>query len=200
LRGQFPDLTVTPVVADYTSGLPQLRMLKGRKLVLYIGSSIGNFEPMEASAVLAKIRQSLSPGDALLLGADLAKDPQILVPAYDDETGVTARFNKNLLARINRELGGHFDLELFRHIAEWNPAESRMQMFLESTRRQSVMIDLLDNSFDFAAGERIHTENSYKFTQPMIASVLENGGFELEQMWTDRRNWFGLYLARVAEG
>ena len=199
LRGQFPDLTVTPIVADYSDGLPQLRMLRGRKLVLYLGSSIGNFEPMEASAMLANIRRSLSPGDALLLGTDGAKDPQILIPAYDDAAGVTARFNKNLLARINRELGGHFDVDAFRHVVRWNPIDSRIEIYLESTREQTVAIDDLDTSVAFASGERIHSENSYKFTQSMVDSILSNSGFDLEQTWTDRREWFALHLARVTE-
>ena len=198
LRTELPSVDVRPIIADYTNGLPQLNTIHGRKLVLYIGSSIGNFEPMDAAAMLARIRQSLSPGDALLLGADLAKEKTILIPAYDDAAGVTARFNKNVLARINRELGGHFDLATFLHVAVWNRRESRMEMYLESQIAQAVPVRDLHLSVSFSAGERIHTENSYKFNRRMITSILNNAGFCLERSWTDRRKWFALHLARVA--
>lgn len=199
LHCEFPQLQVHALVADYTYGLPQLATMNGRKLVLYIGSSIGNFEPMEGAAMLARIRHSLSDDDALLLGTDLAKDKRVLIPAYDDAAGVTARFNKNVLARINRELGGEFDLDRFRHVAEWNPDDSRMEMYLESEIAQSVRIRDLGTFVQFAAGERIHTENSYKFTRAMITSILRNAGFTLERTWSDRRKWFALHLARVSK-
>lgn len=190
-------LTVKPLVADYTAGLPELECVRGRKMVLYIGSSIGNFEPLEASAVLARIRRSLSFGDVLLVGTDMVKDASVLVPAYDDAQGVTGRFNLNLLARINRELGGHFDVDSFRHVAIWNPDLSRMEMYLESLRQQMIPIDDLGLKVHFNAGERIHTENSYKFTMQMICSILHNAGFTLDRTWMDDRRWFGLHLATV---
>lgn len=200
---EIPGLTVTPVVADYTSGLPRLpgtqRGANTRKLVLYIGSSIGNFEPMEATAMLARIRRSLSPGDALLLGTDLAKDQSVLIPAYDDAAGVTAAFNKNILARINRELGGHFDLDSFRHLALWNRHKSRIEMHLESTLDQTIAIDDLELTVAFSRGERIHTENSYKFTSSIVESILQNSGFAMERTWTDDKGWYALHLARVKE-
>ncbi len=118
--GSSRNLRVNPIVADYTGGVPALSRISGRKLVLYIGSSIGNFEPADAVRLLRRIRQTLRAGDALLLGADFAKSPKILVPAYDDPQGVTAAFNKNILARLNRELDADFDLDLFRHVALWN--------------------------------------------------------------------------------
>jgi L-histidine Nalpha-methyltransferase len=127
----------------------------------------------------------------------MVKSPGILVPAYDDAQGVTAQFNKNILFRINRELDGNFDLDAFRHIAEWNPRRSRMEIFLESTRAQRVTIKLTGAKVDFAAGERIHTENSYKYTDAMIESILRESGFTLEQSWCDRKKWFGVHLARV---
>jgi L-histidine Nalpha-methyltransferase len=198
LSAQFRGLSVKPIVADYTRGLRELTEINGHKLVMYIGSSVGNFEPMEASLILRAIGAALAPGDALLLGTDLVKDASVLIPAYDDPAGVTARFNKNILARINRELGGHFDLDRFRHVIEWNPEASRIEIYLESTRAQLVPIDLLQLCVHFSVGERIHTENSYKFTPQMIGAVLHNGGFALERTWTDRRRWFGLHLARVA--
>ncbi len=197
LPREFTALSVHPVVADYTAGNHWLERIPGRKFVLYIGSSIGNFEPFQATALLAQLRRSLSPGDALLLGTDMAKDPTILVPAYDDAQGVTAQFNLNMLARINRELRGHFDLQWFRHIALWNARCSRIEIYLESLREQLVAIDLLRLQVLFARGERIHTENSYKFTASMIEAIMADAGFRLEATWSDARAWFTVHLARV---
>jgi dimethylhistidine N-methyltransferase len=197
LGRQFPQLRVNPIIADYTGGVDALNRISGRKLVLYIGSSIGNFEPDESVRVLRRIRRTLRTGDALLLGADFAKSSKILIRAYDDSQGVTAAFNKNVLARINRELEANFDLDRFRHVAVWNRRCSRMEMHLESTVAQQVFIPLLDMDIDFAAGERIHTENSYKYTAQMIESILRESGFKLEQSWHDRQKWFGVHLARV---
>ncbi len=196
LRRLVPQIELHPVVADYTLGLPFLHALRGRKLILYIGSSIGNFEPMEAAAVLARIRQSMSRGDALLLGTDMRKSPELLVPAYDDRAGVTAEFNKNILHRINRELRADFDVDRFAHRAIWNSAESRIEMHLESLREQSVHLRDLDLTIPFHRGETIHTENSYKFTPERIASIADNAGLFVERTWSDERNWFTVHLLR----
>src|SRR5271157_3304574 len=197
LGRQFPSLRVNPIVADYTGGVPALSRISGRKLVLYIGSSIGNFEPPEAVRMLRRIRQTLRAGDALLLGADFAKSSKILLPAYNDSQGVTARFSKNILARLNRELEADFDLDRFCHMALWNRRDSRMEIYLESTAPQSVFVPALDMDVSFKPGERIHTENSYKYTDAMIESILHQSGFALEQTWCDRKKWFGVHLARV---
>lgn len=197
LAAQFPQLRVNPVVADYSGGVPALSRISGRKLVLFIGSSIGNYDPPEAIAMLRRIRRSLRAGDALLLGTDLAKSGKILVPAYDDAQGVTAEFNKNILARLNRELDADFDLDAFRHLALWNKRCSRMEIYLESTAAQSVFIPAIDMDVRFAEGERIHTENSYKYTDEMVSNILSESGFKLERTWSDRRRWFGVHLARV---
>lgn len=197
MSSQFPSLRVNPIVADYTGGVPALSRISGRKLVLYIGSSIGNFEPPQAIRVLRRIRQTLRSGDALLLGADFAKSSKILVPAYDDAEGVTAAFNKNILARLNRELDAEFDLDAFRHVALWNRRCSRMEIYLESLADQSVFVPALDLDVKFNAGERMHTENSYKYTDAMIESILHESGFALEHTWCDRKKWFGVHLARV---
>lgn len=194
---QFPQLRVNPVVADYSGGVPALSRISGRKLVLFIGSSIGNYDPPEAIAVLRRVRRSLRPGDALLLGTDLAKSAKVLVPAYDDAQGVTASFNKNMLARLNRELDADFDLGTFRHVAEWNKRCSRMEIYLESTIAQSIFIPSIDMDIHFAAGERIHTENSYKYTDEMVNTILSEAGFKLERTWSDPKRWFGVHLARV---
>src|SRR5271165_3685602 len=197
LGRQFLNLRVSPILADYTGGVPALGRISGRKLVLYIGSSMGNFEPHDAVRMLRRIRQTLRAGDALLLGADFAKSPKILLPAYDDAQGVTAAFNKNILARLNRELDADFNLDLFRHVALWNRRYSRMEIYLESMAAQSVFIPALDMDLSFEREERIHTENSYKYTDDMIVSMLRQSGFTLEQTWCDRKKWFGVHLARV---
>ncbi|HSM87783.1 MAG TPA: L-histidine N(alpha)-methyltransferase [Candidatus Limnocylindrales bacterium] len=197
LNGDFPRLHVSPIVADYGQRLPRLNTLPGRKLVLFIGSTIGNFEPEEAQQFLQRVRKSLAPGDALLLGFDLVKDPQVLHQAYNDAAGVTESFNKNMLVRMNRELGADFDLDEFRHVAFWNGRASRIEMHLESRVDQTIRIPALGKSFHFSFGERIHTENSYKFTPASIARLLRQAGLKLEASWSDSSGWFSVVLARV---
>jgi L-histidine Nalpha-methyltransferase len=197
LNGHFPRLRVAPIVADYTHHLPDLKLLPGRKLVLFLGSTIGNFEPDEAGAFLKSIRRSLQPGDALLIGFDLIKDADVLDAAYNDAKGVTAAFNKNVLARINRELGGSFDLDAFEHVAFWNRRKSRIEMHLESVYEQTAWVEDLGRGFHFEKGERIHTENSYKFNMSSIRRLLRRAGFKLEKSWTDDQDWFCEALARV---
>lgn len=193
-----PALRIFPLVGDYSQGVARLKDARDRKLVLFIGSSIGNYEPAEAAQLLQRIRESLHTGDALLLGTDMVKDPDVLRRAYNDSAGVTARFNLNLLQRINRDLGGEFDLQTFRHEAIWNARKQRIEMYLESLKEQSVFIGELGKAFHFRKGERIHTENSYKFTRPRLARILSKGDFELERSWEDQKGWFGVHLARIA--
>jgi len=197
VQSECPRVSVRPVVADFSYGFSFLRDIPGKKLVLYLGSSIGNFNPGEAVQMLAAIRSQLSPGDSLLLGTDLVKEESILLPAYDDARGVTERFNKNILCRLNRELGADFVLDFFRHVAEWNPQQSRMEIYLESRRPQTVNLSLLNLRIKLANGERIHTENSYKYTLSMVHDLLQPAGFSLDRTWFDRRKWFALHLARV---
>ena len=197
IREACPGALIRPVVADFSNGFHFLKSIPGRKLVLYLGSSIGNFDWNDATGMLRKVHEQLLPGDALLLGTDMVKSPEILVPAYDDAQGVTSEFDKNILVRLNRELDGDFDLPSFRHIAEWNPMRSRMEIYLESMRAQVVTLRMAGMKVKFAAGERIHTENSYKYTLQMVESMLCVSGFRLERSWFDRREWFGLHLARV---
>ncbi len=197
LNGDFRNLKVSPIVADYTDHVPRLASLPGRKLVLFIGSTIGNFEPQQAVRFLQRVRRSLQPGDALLLGFDMVKDAQVLHAAYNDAAGVTAQFNKNLLARINRELGADFDLDEFNHVAFWNSRASRIEMHLESRVDQTVHLRDLNTTIHFSFGERVHTENSYKFTASSIRKLVRLSGFKLEQTWTDPQQWFSVVLARV---
>src|SRR5262250_1634791 len=147
LNGDYPALVVSPLVADYNHHMPDLKSLPGRKLALFIGSTIGNFEPSEAVEFLTRLRESLGREDAVLIGFDMRKDPAILRAAYNDAQGVTAAFNMNVLGRINRELGGGFDLNHFRHVALWNEEQSRIEMHLESGIEQRVWIKDLGRSF-----------------------------------------------------
>jgi L-histidine N-alpha-methyltransferase len=199
LSRQFPRLTVKPLVGNYSTGMEKLGAMGGRRLVLYIGSSIGNYEPEEAIALLRSVRRSLSAGDALLLGTDLVKAAPLLYLAYNDAAGVTATFNLNILKRINRELTANFVVENFRHMALWNAEASRIEMYLESLSDQVVRISDLGLRVRFVEGERIHTENSYKFTAVMVERVLTESGFALERTWKDAQSWFGVHLARVEE-
>lgn len=197
VSAQCPTVSVKPVIADFGQGFGFLRDIRGRKLVLYLGSSIGNFDPEAAVEMLSHVRAELAPGDALLLGTDMVKDPSVLVPAYNDSQGVTAEFNKNVLRRLNRDLQGNFDLDSFRHVALWNPIRSRMEIYLENLRTQMVTLRMLQLTVRIHAGERIHTENSYKYTIPMVHAMLQESGFRLERTWFDPCKWFGLHLARV---
>jgi L-histidine Nalpha-methyltransferase len=195
IETEIPGVTVSSCVADYTGAMEEIPAEGKRRMVLYIGSSIGNFEPADAVHVLREVRRRLDQGDKLLLGADHVKERSVLVRAYDDEAEVTAAFNKNVLTRINRELGGNFNPRLFRHRARWNHEHSRIEMHLESLIPQHVKISGLDLEVKFGRGETIHTENSYKFTTKAVVSMLEQAGFTLTQCWSDEREWFGVYLA-----
>src|SRR3984957_20337643 len=199
LESEMPQVTVEPIVADYTEGMRQNNAAglagAGRRLVLYIGSSIGNFSPADALEVLRGVRAQLTPGDCLLLGTDMVKDTNMLLAAYDDAAGVTARFNKNLLLRINRELDANFNPYLFRHQARWNEQQSRIEMHLESVLAQKVTVRPLDLEVRFNRGETIHTENSYKFTDQGVLGLLTRAGYKLRQQWSDGKQLFTVYLA-----
>jgi L-histidine Nalpha-methyltransferase len=197
IKEECANVIIHPVVADFGDGFHFLREIPGRKLVLYLGSSIGNFEWNDAVSMLRKVRDQLNDADALLLGTDMVKPAETLVPAYDDAQGVTAEFSKNVLVRLNRELGANFELDSFRHVAEWAPSRSRMEIFLESLRPQTVTLRVPLLTLQFREGERIHTENSHKYTLEMVEHMLCVSGFKLEKTWFDRQKWFGLNLARV---
>ena len=197
LAAQLPQIAVEPIVSDYTRSLTQLPGAGSRRLVLYIGSSIGNFEPQAAAALLRRLRRQLAPGDCLLLGVDHVKDRTTLLRAYNDGAGITAEFNRNVLARLNADLSSNFRPRLFRHRAVWNDRESRMEMHLESLVAQEISFPTLDITIRFRRGESIHTENSYKFTADAANALLSRGGFALRNRWADARNWFGVYLAEA---
>jgi dimethylhistidine N-methyltransferase len=202
IEREIPGVTVAPRVMDYVHGLDldaegPLEELDERRLVLYIGSSIGNFDLEDANRVLLGVRGVLRPGDALLLGVDLVKTVPTLLAAYDDQAGVTAEFNLNVLARLNRELGANFNLKAFRHKAVWDAVHSRMEMYLESLSAQKVRIRALGLEVEFAPGERIHTENSYKYAPGQAERMLENAGFAAAGCWSDAERWFAVCLGRA---
>lgn len=203
IEREIAGVRVAPRLEDYTHGLElDFTGPEERRLVLYIGSSIGNFDPAEARQLLDGIRAGLQPGDALLLGVDLVKDESVLLTAYDDAAGVTAAFNRNLLVRLNRELGANFQPQSFAHRAVWNCAASRIEMHLESRIYQRVCIPASDRvetifEIDFEQGERIHTENSYKYLPGQAEAMLAEAGFAPVKSWTDEREWFAVCLGRV---
>lgn len=193
LLNEYDALRVTAVCSDFSRPSVPLAALPptaGKTVVLFLGSTIGNLDPDAAVAMLRDLRGALSPGDALLLGADLKKSRDVLEPAYDDPLGVTAAFNLNLLLRINRELGGHFALDGFRHRAFYDETHGRVEMHLVSTRHQRVRIDALELELSFETGETIHTESSYKHDGETLAALAEQSGFTIARQWTDSRRWF----------
>jgi dimethylhistidine N-methyltransferase len=194
------NLSVVTQQASFEDGLDAIMRAEGggRTLVLLLGSNIGNFDQRGSVALLSRIASALGPKDAFLIGADLVKSEHDLQWAYDDPLGVSAAFNLNVLLRINRELGGNFDLRAFRHRAVWNAACSRMEMFLVSTREQRVRIAGVDLEFELRKDEAIWTESSYKYTPEGLIAQLEHSGFESMAQWIDHDAGFALTLARTA--
>jgi len=191
----LPEVRIQPIVRNYVTHPLQLEPFGGTTLALYIGTSIGNFSPEEARLILRDFGAQLRAGDVLLLGTDMVKDELTLLAAYDDSDGITAAFNLNILRRLNRELGANFDAARFRHRAIWNSIECRIEMHLESTREQDVSIEHADLDLHFMPYETIHTENSYKFTDHGIRSLLNEAGFQIRGTWKDSRDWYALTLA-----
>lgn len=191
LRAAYPNLDVLPVAADYSEPVPLPDLPPHRRRVLFFpGSTIGNFERDEAQAFLRRAASVLGEDGGLLLGVDRVKPTEVLLPAYDDPEGVTAAFNKNVLRRINDELGGDFDLDAFTHRAAWNADEARIEMYLVSQAAQTVRLD--GRAFGFAEGETIHTEHSHKYTLESAAALAESAGFRLANHWSDDQDWFSV--------
>jgi L-histidine N-alpha-methyltransferase len=198
LLDEFPAMQVRAISGDFTepSLLHGVSTPGTTTLVAFLGSTIGNLDRMEATKMLSRLRSTLQPGDALLLGVDLVKDVRVLEAAYDDPTGVTAAFNLNVLGRINRELGGDFDMRAFRHRALYDTEHDRIEMHLVSQSRQTVRIAATEQSIEFDAGETIHTENSYKYTPQAIDELAASAGFRVERMWRDSNGRFADVLMR----
>ena len=210
LKSQFPNATITAIRSDYNTGIDRAtaRCMASdgeeakknnngspyAKLILFLGSSIGNFEPMAARSFLRSIRQRLHTNDFLLVGSDLQKDEFVLNAAYNDKAGITAKFNLNLLARINRELGGNFELGKFKHFAFYNREQHRIEMHIVSNTDQQVYIEALCKNFSFRKGDSIHTENSYKYSLSQISALAKDSGFRIEKEFTDEKRWFNVAL------
>jgi dimethylhistidine N-methyltransferase len=198
LAQRFPKLEVLGVNADYTASyeVPSSRQPPRRRAIYFPGSTIGNFEADEARRFLEHAATTVGPGGALLIGADLVKERSILLDAYDDSLGVTAQFNKNLLVRINRELGADFDVDEFAHRAIYNETAHRIEMHLESLCTQTVALD--GHEFRFGRGERIRTEYSHKYTLGGFTDMADRAGFRVEKVWIDEKELFSVqYLVAV---
>jgi L-histidine N-alpha-methyltransferase len=203
LAVEYPELAVHAVVSDFeqylglepSSGPDSADAGAGPRLVAFLGSTIGNMVPAERAAFLTRVRASLRPGDSFLLGTDLVKDPAILVAAYDDSAGVTAAFNKNVLAVLNAELGADFDLDAFEHMAVWDAASEWIEMRLRSTADQRVQVRDLGLDVRFAGGEQLRTEVSAKFRRGGVETELAAAGLDLQAWWTDAAGRFGLSLS-----
>jgi dimethylhistidine N-methyltransferase len=196
LQQEMPDLRVLPVEADFTRPFVLPAKLGDRpRIGFFPGSTIGNFEPPEVNTLLHHAAALLGPGALFIVGVDLVKDPDILAAAYNDDAGVTAAFNLNLLARINRELGGEFDLAGFRHLACYNQEQHRIEMHLVSLARQKVRA--CGRSFDFRRGETIHTESSYKYTVESFRSHAHGAGWTSAATFVDARNYFSVHVLRA---
>jgi dimethylhistidine N-methyltransferase len=202
LLQSYPSLRVRAYASDYESALPHLRDGVGagdKVLVLFLGSNIGNFDRGEARTFLRQLRDVLRAGDALLLGADLKKETGVLEAAYDDALGITAAFNLNLLTRINRAFDADFDPRAFRHVAVYNDTEGRVEIYIESKREQTVQLRALELTVHFDAGERVHTENSYKSSMDELSRLASETGFKLARTWLDRAGQFSSNLFVAAD-
>jgi L-histidine N-alpha-methyltransferase len=194
---EYPGLDVHAVVSDFEErlGLPSGPDASGPRLVAFLGSTIGNMMPAQRAAFLPRVRAQLRPGDAFLLGTDLVKDPSVLVAAYDDSAGVTAAFNKNVLAVLNAQLGADFDLDAFDHVALWDAAREWIEMRLRSASAQRVHVPGIGLTVRFGAGEEMRTEVSAKFRRSGVQRELAAAGFAMRSWWTDPAEQFGLSLS-----
>src|SRR5262245_60064541 len=196
VRRDFPWLAVLPVAADFTRDFELPSQSRSRPLVgFFPGSTIGNFEPEDAAEFLRQAGRVLGQGSTMIVGVDLIKDTAVLDAAYNDAAGVTAQFNLNILARMNRELGGDFDVSSFRHRAFYNVEQRRIEMHLESLKPQTVTV--AGRTFAFAKGETIHTENSYKYTVESFRALAREAGWRWAATWTDEKNWFSVHALRL---
>jgi L-histidine N-alpha-methyltransferase len=194
IQREYPGIEIDAVCGDFEEHLDEIPRV-GRRLVAFLGSTIGNLTPGPRAAFLAALSDTLRPGDSLLLGTDLVKDVDRLVCAYDDNAGVTAKFNRNVLAVVNRELDADFDLDAFEHVARWNAEEERIEMWLRATSAQRVHVAALDLVVDFAAGEEMLTEVSSKFRPDGVEVELAAAGLKRTHWWTDPAGDFGLSLS-----
>ncbi|MBV1851711.1 L-histidine N(alpha)-methyltransferase [Catellatospora tritici] len=198
IAADYSDIEVHAIVGDFTRDLDRIPG-GGSRMVVFLGSTIGNLNPGERAAFLRELRGALEPGEWLLLGTDLVKDEQTLVAAYDDEQGITAEFNTNVLRVLNRSLGADFDLTAFDHVALWDAQHRWIEMRLRAQREMRVHLPALDLEIEFRPGEELRTEISAKFDRQSVATELAGAGFTMRQWWTDPQGRFGLSLSRTSE-
>lgn len=189
-QNKFPGLGIEMLAGDYFKTLDSLSGTNRRKVILFLGSNIGNFRHADSVEFFRSLREVMEPDDMLFIGFDLHKDPRVIVNAYDDPKGVTAAFNLNLLTRINRELGGHFNVDDFSHYAVYRPIEGAARSFLMSRKKQTVRIDAFERSFEFGAWEPIFMEISQKYNDDMIAELAAESGFEIAKTFYDSRRYY----------
>lgn len=196
LADDFPNLRVREIIGDYESGIEKACALieKQQKMIIFLGSSIGNLEPDATVDFFDKIRGKMNRADMLMVGFDMEKDPKVLESAYNDRSGVTAKFNLNIMKRINSQLGGQFDLSSFDHRALYNRTQHRVEMHLVSKKDQSVHIGALGRAYAFKKGESIHTESSYKYSVERIESLAEESGLRVKKHLLDDKKWFDVCL------
>lgn len=196
LQRDYENLQITGIVDTYEKGLEFLKEYDEKpNLIVFLGSSFGNFCPDEGFEFLKKINNTMKESDLFLIGLDLVKEKQVLENAYDDSQGVTAKFNLNVLQRINRELDGDFNLEKFAHVAQYNNNENRIEMYLRSLEKQTVQISKANVSLTFEENELIHTEHSHKYIISQIPKLFENTGFSINKIWQDENNHYAVVLA-----
>jgi len=197
LSTNYDKLKITGIIDTYEQGLRFVKEYKNKKnLVIFLGSSFGNFVPDEGQLFLKNISESMKSGDLFLIGLDLKKDRQVLENAYNDSKGITAKFNLNLLSRINNELDADFDLTKFEHDSVFNESEGKVEMHLKSLTDQKITISKTNDEIHFSCGESIITENSYKFTKSEIELMMNNSGMIITDIWYDERNFYSLVLAK----
>ncbi len=203
LSREYSNLRIFGVCSDYVKGLIKInefmkfkRNIPDKRLIIFLGSSIGNFDPKEANAFLHSLSKYIRNDDALLIGFDLEKDKSILEKAYNDKKGITSQFNLNVLSRINKELDGGFELSSFEHKSFYNLREHRIEMHLESKLDQKVRIGAIGKEFHFKEGETIHTENSYKYSKNRLYGLVKNAGLQVIANFTDPKNQYSLILLK----
>ena len=194
MKEEIPGLDINSLHGDYFKMLSGLKRSQNRKIILFLGSNIGNMSDGQAQGFIASLSQNLNPGDKIVLGVDLIKSKEVVLPAYDDPAGITRDFNLNLLVRMNRELNANFDLGSFVHDPEYHESEGIAKSFLKSTRKQEVQIASIGKTFSFEENERIHTEISRKYNDEILSMVIDKAPLEVEHCFKDQRSWFGDYI------
>lgn len=194
MKEEIPELAINSLHGDYFQMLSSLQKSPNRKIILFLGSNIGNMSDEQAGSFIASLSENLNQGDKIVLGVDLIKEKEVVLPAYNDASGITRDFNLNLLERMNRELQADFDLTAFIHAPEYHESEGIAKSFLKSTKKQVVEIKSIGKQFAFEENERIHTEISRKYNDLILAKIIDDAPLSIQQCFTDQKNWFGDYI------